>query len=376
MKIANDLNFYSTSSKNNYNKLIKKQYNFANPNFQGVSDEQFLKEAIAKKTLPPVETIMEKVSAFIGLSFVKTRRMFDVLLKTLNDSISENAILTQKIVELSKKIRNDELEYRAEFAKNERALRDNFSRTLEQKNALIAEKDAKIAELRKYEGMAKVKSVEELDIISLEQFIELLKEAREAQPKAEQSLLNYLFNGNGQEEFLAQMERSNKILKAKNEGIAQIPGMKEIYDNINLSIGYSPVYVAQDMMTKILKNTEKGIQINYPPIKKQVLENADAIINPMKNKTYSYDTNEKVLTEVIDFYKKLDSNKLNLEYKGWKFKQRSVNSKNRPYYTFVNGLNEKYDIYIEDLAHGLFGNARKTYADGSVEAWTNKAYWE
>ena len=204
----------------------------------------------------------------------------------------------------------------------------------------------------------------------------MLKEAEDAEQKAEQSLLNYLFNGNGQEEFLAQMERSNKILKARSSGITEIPEMKEAFEGSKIYIGFSPAYVAQQMMANALKNNEAGAQVNYAPIRKQIQENADAIINPMMKKNYSYEPNEKILEEVSHFYKKLSEGKAKMAKDGWKFEKKSVNSSNIPYYTYVNDKNEKYDIYLSDLASGSFGFGRKTLADGTVFSHMRKDYWE
>ena len=225
--------------------------------------------------------------------------------------------------------------------------------------------------------MAKVKSINELDIISPEQFVELLKEAKEAQPKAEESLLNYLFNGNGQEEFLAQMERSNKILKARSAGITEIPEMQEAFESSKMTIGYDSACVAQKMMEKVLKCNEKGAQVGYAPIRKQLQENADAIINPMMNKGWNNTPNEAILKGVSEFYKKLAYQKeVLMKERNLRFEQRNVNSKNIPYYSFVNDKNEKFDIYLNDLVSGALGYGRWTFSDGFVEPWTKNGYWD
>ena len=346
------------------------------PAFRGALGDKVVKEIANKKALTATG-IVAMASGLIGLSKDKINDIVDSLVDRIYGLQNQNDTLVKENKETRNNADQKEINMRAEFAENERRLRDSFSTTLQQKTAEIAEKDAKIAELQKYEGMAKVKSVDELDIVSPEQFIELLKEAKDAEQKAEQSLLNYLFNGNGQEEFLAQMERSNKILKARSSGITEIPEMKEAFEGLKMTIGFDPAYVAQEMMEKALKHNEKGAQVNYAPIRKQLQENADAIINPMMNKKYCNNTsNEDILKEVSKFYKKLDSNKVKLMNEGWKFEQRNVNSKNRPYYTFVNNKNEKYDLYVEDLAYGSFGFGRKTLADGTVFSHMREDYWE
>ena len=59
-----------------------------------------------------------------------------------------------------------------------------------------------------------------------------------------------------------------------------------------------------------------------------------------------------------------------------RFEQRNVNSKNRPYYSFVNDKNEKFDIYLNDLACGHFGYGRWTYPDGFVKTMMKGECWE
>ena len=154
--------------------------------------------------------------------------------------------------------------------------------------------------------------------------------------------------------------------------------MLEKYSKLNFAIGYDSVYVAQNMMKNALINDLKGTYVNYPPIKKQIIENANAIINPMKTeRKYPDLSNEEVLNTVSEFHEKLASQKEKLmKEKGLRFEQKNINSKNRPYYSFVNNENEKFDIYLEDLARGDLGFGRWTYADGSVDSWTKNGYWE
>ena len=370
MNTINQIHSY-TNLRNYQNKKN------SNPNFQGKIGEKVVKEITTNKTVT-VASILAMVGGFIGLSKDKVSDVLEELTAKIKSLMDEKVELESQNLELKKNLINTKSE--KDIAKEE--LEKTLSRlqfVLQRNAAVVAPKDAKIAELQKYEGMAKVKSVDELDIVSPEQFVELLNEAKENQAVAEQSLLNYLFNGNGQEEFLAQMERSNKILKAKKAGITKIPEMLEEYSKLNFDIGDdSSVYVAQNMMKNALINDLKGTYVNYPPIKKQIIENANAIINPMKTeRKYPDLSNEEVLNTVSKFHEKLASQKEKLmKEKGLRFEQRNVNSKNKSYYTFVNDKNHKFDIYLGDLASGLWGYGRWTYPDGSVDNWTNKGYWE
>lgn len=345
------------------------------PAFKGVIGDRVVKQIAAKEAVT-VAGIVGLAAGMIGLSKEKVSDMVESFVNRIKGLQAENENLTQQLKEEKTRAAQEKEAAMREFAADKQRMQDGITHALVEKNLEIEEKEAKIAELQKYEAMAKVKSVDELDIVSPEQFIELLQEAKEAQPVAEQSLLHYLFKGNGQEEFLAQIERSNQILKARSAGITEIQEMKEAYENVGIPIGFDSVYVAQRMMDNALCNNEAGAQINYAPVRKQIQENADAIINPMMEKSYHYTPNEEILEEVSHFYKNLSAGKAKMAKDGWKFEKKSVNSSNRPYYTYVNDKNEKYDIYLSDLANGMLGMGRRTLADGSVSSFANNGYWE
>lgn len=378
MKIANDLNFYSASSKNNSNNSIKKQYKFSKPNFQGALEEQFLKEAIAKKSLPAVETIMNKISAFMGLSAVKTKGMFEALLKALNDSLSENAILNQKIAELNKKISNDEIAYRAEFAKNERELRDGFSKTLEQKNALIAEKDAKIAELQKYEGMAGVKSIEEIGVIMPDRAIEMIEEIKANNESAHKSLFEYIMTGKGQEEFLKQIARNEYLVKARKDGIEKIPSVSTAIeqaanDGIRV-LGFFSYETACEMLGNCLKTFANGDYIQVPAIYRQVRDNANSLLLPLlkQDDHYPYKTVEKEMQDAIKFQNGIKDAKLALAQKGYNYlsETRLGVSPNESFMTFVDnndGITRDYSLQTLSQGYNSFlGMYRLRDAKGNI----------
>ena len=102
------------------------------------------------------------------------------------------------------------------------------------------------------------------------------------------------------------MERSNKILKAKQDGILKMEEMKQAYENVGIIIGHDSAYVAQQMMQNALMNNEAGARITYPPVRVQVEQNADAIINPMMNKEYRNTSNKEMLDKVVEFYNNLE----------------------------------------------------------------------
>ena len=261
------------------------------PTFKGTLGKKVVQKIVNKEALT-ITGVLAMLAGFIGLNKEKVADVIEELINKIKGLQSENEDLKEELGNVNVLAHQKEQDAMAEFAKETQRLRESFSIDLQKKNAEIAQKDAKIAELQKYEAMAKVKSVDELDIVSPEQFIELLKEAKEAMPKAKESAVTYLFTGQGQEEFLAQIERNNKILKAKKDGITKIPELDKAYNEAKTFVGFEPVYIAQKIITSALRENEKATQINYPAIKAQVLKNMNAILEPMMIKGFGYETND------------------------------------------------------------------------------------
>lgn len=343
--------------------------------FKGTIGDTLLREAATNKTVPTVETIFSKIKSTFGVSADKTKDVLESFVRKIKSLTNENANLREQLSTTTSAMKQNEQTAKDELANMEQWWRDSLAKTLEQKNAEIAEKDAKIADLQKYEGMAKVKSVEELDEILPEEFLELIKEAKESEKKAQDSLLEYVFTGKGQEEFLAQIERSNKILKAKMTGIEKMPEMAAAYKDSQLPLGFDPIFAAVSMLRNALINSEKGLQIMYPPVSKLVEENFNAITAPMRKTNTRYAPTSKCLDDVKDFYNRITDNSKKLTNQGYKLVERSEFN-GRQYYSFINSKDgSKLDIFRDDLSAGFFGLARRTDSQGNVTSLCNKE-WE
>lgn len=340
------------------------------PAFKGQIGKRVVEEIAYKKPLT-IASILAMVGGVIGLSKDKVSDVLDSLVARIKGLQAENENLTQHLKQVEIKAAQEKEATKLKFENEKQQMEAGYVDALQELQLEIKEKDAKIAELQKYKAMAKVKSVEELDIVTPEQFLEILEEAKVAQPKAEASLLNYLFNGNGQEEFLAQIERSNQILRAKKDGVTNLEDVKNAYDNVGIIIGYDSAYVAQEMMKKVLKNDEKGVQLSYPPVRVQVEKNADAIINSLMNSQYNNTSNKEILDKVVEFYTNLSSQAKRFEsVTGYKFESRKLDRAGYPYYTFTHEDGRKIDIYLTHLAYGNFGISRLTKADGSIQDYS------
>lgn len=236
--------------------------------FKGQLGQKVVQDISAKKAVT-VASILALVGGVFGLSKDKVSDVMEELVGKINSLMSNNEELKQQINELKidlTRAKNANTDLQNDLERTRTWLRENSQ---EDAN-IIAEKDAEIDKLKEYEAMAKVKSVDELDAVSPEEFLTVLREAKEADQVAKLSLLTYLFKGTGQEEFLKQMERSNKILKAKQDGILNMEEMNRAYENVGIIIGYDSAYVAQQIMQTALKDNEAGVRISYPPVRAQV----------------------------------------------------------------------------------------------------------
>lgn len=333
--------------------------------FKGQLGRQVVEEISIKKDVTAA-SILALVGGVFGLSKDKVSDVMEELVGKINSLMSNNEELKQQNNELKidlTRAKNANTDLQNDLERTRTWLRENSQ---EDAN-IIAEKDAEIDKLQKYKAMAEVKSVDELDVVSPEEFIQLLNESKEALPKAKESLLTYLFKGTGQEEFLKHMERNNKILKAKRAGITKMEEMNEAYNKAGSYIGSEPESLVPGLMEEILTYNEVGAQISYPPIRAQVEKNADALINPMMNPNYRRTSNKEVLEKVSKFYEELAIQTEKFEIKNnCKFESRNLDCKGRPYYTFTKNVGGKMDIYLDLLEKGLW-YSRITYPDGRVE---------
>lgn len=347
------------------------------PAFKGQLGKEVVKKVMNKEAVT-VASVLAMMAGLIGFNKEKVSDVIEEFLNKIRGLQSEKDDLSKQLeqtrADASKKVEDA----REIAADNERRLIESYNTALKDKDNIINQKDAKIAELEKYQALVYLRPVSELDIVTTEDFVATLKEAQEAMPKVEKSMIEFLFNGTGQEEIMTQLERNNKILKAKQDGITKIPEMQKTYESSKTYIGLDPYIVFQYMMKRALLHDEKACeQLNYPPIMRQVLMNADALSQPlMKKNNYYRETNGGILTELTNSSFKLQENKNKLIKQGWELEGREMHANGRPYYRFTkDGV--KMDIYVEDMAAGNFGYCRTIDASGNVShGLVLKEYWE
>lgn len=371
------------NTKNNTTGPMSQPVQTSTPAFKGVIGQQVVKDITAKKAVTAT-SILALVGGIIGLSKDKVSDVFESLIEKVNGLMGEKAELEQQNLELKKTLVNTKSE--KDMAKQEiEVLKTNINGIIAEKNEEIAAKDAKIAELQEYEAMAGVKSIGELDdIITPEQFINLINETKEAAPNAEKSLENFLFIGNGQEEFLTQMARINKLNEAKNLGMTNIPEMNDAFIELEKSIFVHkyPGDTMLDMMQKVLKSSEKGYQVAYPPIKNQIMKNADALAKVL-DKKFGWANSESVkersknvFESAIKFHNGIATEKKKLESQGWKYADRNVHKNGKIYYTFNKEGGCLFKIYLEDLSVGLTRKGLMTNSEGVRYSDMPPSYWD
>lgn len=326
--------------------------------FKGALGDQLLKEAASRKTVPTVETVFNKIESMFGLSTARTKDVLESLLSALKNQLSEISGLLAKKNELENRINALELENKSLKEDKEEIIQQGaflLKNTKEQ----IASKDAKIAELQKYEAMSKVKSVDEIDIVMPEQVFTLLEEIKANDEIAHNSLFEYVMTGKGQEEFLKQIERNEILRKAKKDGVDKIPEVKNAIDTLikdrplddypSVS-GVNSYSTACRMLQKCLTINPKGFYIKSPVVYEQVRKNAEALIEPMREENSCYETSvSKTMQEVLKFQDMIENSVMRLENE-FGLKYLSEVSNTSSYYQSYKSFKDEKNGVINDFA--------------------------
>ena len=295
---------YATNIKNN-------SMNNKNVNFKGAIGEKFVKEMASGEHVQPAK-VMEAVKGTFGPKSEKVADVVESFTSKISALMYENKDLKHTVDMQSDRIADfpREKEHAMEAVRDE--MRESFQQVLKGKDAKIAEKDAQIEQLKKYERMAKVKSVEDLDAVMPEYAIKIAQDMAEHRVEARESMFNYLMTGSGQEKALEQIERNNIMMKANKEGATRIDDVQKACREANLNDEYYTIDAnyTLNMMEQALKSHPDGKYLESAPIEKQVKENAMALLSPMIEngvgasslKTYEREL-DKTLQGVKDYHR-------------------------------------------------------------------------
>ena len=276
-------------------------------NFTGNLGDKFVRQVINGTDIDP-KAILSEAKGTFGLKSEKVEDIMESFIGKVKELFSDNMKLQGKLNDAERKIYNFPDEKQQAINETTTRLQQSFSQTISAKNQEIAAKDKEVAQMKaevaKYEPMVKVKSVEELDTIMPDKVSEILDELAEHKIEARKSMFDFLMTGKGQEDALTQVERNNQIMKARQDGMFNIPELDKKWNSITRQEEIWPsgdIHFTLNMIENALTGHPNGVYLSSPVIKAQVKNNAMAILTPMANGSKSNLENiEKQLTERLN----------------------------------------------------------------------------
>lgn len=283
---------------------IKKQNNV---NFTGNLGDKFVHQ-IVNGTDVKAKDILAEAKGTFGLKSEKVEDIMESFVDSLKEFFADKTYFRRCLDEAERKIQDFPQEKQNAVDETVTRLQQSFSQTISAKNQEIAAKDKEVAQMKaevaKYEPMVKVKSVEELDTIMPDKVSEILDELAEHKIEARKSMFDFLMTGKGQEDALTQVERNNQIMKARQDGMFNIPELDKKWNSIIRQEQIWPsgdIHFTLNMIENALTGHPNGVYLSSPVIKAQVKNNAMAILTPMANGSKSNLENiEKQLTERLN----------------------------------------------------------------------------
>jgi hypothetical protein len=271
------------------NKRNLSPNNSINVNFQGVHGTKLLNKLSETNNLEKSEVF----DAMKGLFGFKSNRVKDIVSSFL-DEIKE---LRQEVVAISagKNAKLEEAERLYNEKLNNSLLREKqLNNTLQFKNEKIQQLTTEVEKLteanKKYSLMSNVKSMDEIGVVTKSQVLDAAKKSYENLGTARESMYTFLTTGKGQEEVLAQVERSNVLAKAWKDGMSENPEIVEKvrgYNLYNITIPTNTVDNLKSLVKGALLGTKDDIWMYSKTMQNQIKENAKAIIFPHMNERFS-----------------------------------------------------------------------------------------
>lgn len=348
------------SSKAGLHVEIKRAYNYK-PAFRGKLGDAYVAKVIQGEKVD-VANVINSISGTFGPKKEKTVDVIESLITGLYKFVGLNKENTAAINSAKQELSAVPDRIRVAVSTKEEELYNSFRSVIAEKDRVIAQKDEEISNLKKYEGMAKVKSLDEIGLVMPEQVLSTLEDMKAHDEEAHKSLYEYVMTGKGQESFLKQMERNNLLLKAWKDGIYDIPNVKNAADKAReegFSFGYNASLVAYRMLENILLIENNGAYLMSPKIYQQVKTNAESLISPMKESNI-YEDIDKVLQRVLDFHNKLDGAMKKASEKGLTYQSETKNgiSTTQSFRTFIDKDGNTHDFSLSSLASGMWGASR------------------
>ena len=328
-------------------------------NFKGELGKKLVERTVQNGNVPFVKDILPKIKGLFSLNAKKTKDVLESFSNEIGRLLEENKILEkaksdyQRLFSDEKRY-SSELDYKLTLEKNIVKAKDEL---ISEKNKELEAKNARIKELEKYAKLAEIKSVDSLEI-TMEKVVSVIDEIVENKTKSYESLAKYVFEGNGQEEFLKQIERSSYLNKAKIDGILDNPQLKEKLNNLEKFMAGSPYNTSKMMLTNALRVDSRSDSLHSKSVFSVVENNINALFDPLKGK-YDKEETSTILKDIVKYRNTLEMSMDTLNESGWnKIDEKIVaGDPAKSNYTFVRNKqsSDKRCYNFNDLAWGYLG---------------------
>lgn len=318
--------------------------------FRGALGDRFVNEITVNHQIVTTSSLLEASRAkLVGLDSGKVCDIFESFVDGLIAATKEKISMQDRIDSMCKELPQ---QIHDAIKATEQSLFSGFKAAIANKDREIETYVLKIRDLKKYESMAKVKSLDEIDTVMPETAISTAKEMAEHKAEAEESMLTYLLTGKGQEKVLEQAERAQILVKAMQDGITEIPEVENVIQDNRVNYA-EPLHFLKSMMFNVLQD-DKASVIVAPVFAKQIKTNMMGLLTPHCNEQQYYSSVERIsksideeLESSIKFQKSLAARKLELK--------REIPDASKIIYDRVNNNINVYDANGEITASRWLG---------------------
>lgn len=284
---------------------VNSQYSNSNAkrniNFKGAIGDKFVQEMVSGSEVE-VPKMLKAVKGAFGLKSEKVSDVFESLTQKIGSLISENRDQKALISSQADKIAEFPKETENAVFKAVESVRSSMQETLKAKELEIAEKNKEIMQLQKYKGMANVKSVKEVDCLMPDQIVKLFGEMRSKKEVSLDSMHNFLLNGNGQEEAVAQIGRNNLLLNARRDGMLNISELQKAEEEIHKDGLWiqENVEFAYSMISRALEGSNEGKYLESQTMYSQIKKNAKALLSSLVDEKSGWSYSDKDIDSYLD----------------------------------------------------------------------------
>lgn len=346
-----------TAINSNYQTPKTQLKNNSQVNFRGRLGTKMLEKAGGLE----LKSVLSEITGFFGLKTTKVKDVLESFIERINIQEKASKVMKQDIASKGNKIakleeENKTLEQQNEILKTSLAGRDERIFNL-QRDAI--KKDEEIAYLEPYRKMLAVKPINEIGVLMPDEVIEIIKMAKANESISIQSAYEFAMTGKGQEALLEQINRSNAIQKAFEDGMKDFPKLRESVNDMRFGFGYDQEALARSYFVEALQRNKEGSYLVSKSIKSQIEQNIEAFLAPLRNPKYSYNPVFEITNKALKYHQNLEVNKEEMVKRfNMKFEKIiTVDTESLPetYYVYTNRNGDWLRISERNLASGCFG---------------------